>query len=186
MISIRFVAMVIAVAGLFAAVPGAAARQQGPLPYRPDGWIRYHSFHSGGETFRNPSAWKGDDIYNFTANNQTIKRTAAGVYEPGDYFVFQVLVQNDGAPDRFLIQAGGNGDWTVKYFVSKTNVTSDVVAGTYRTPSLATGEMLLMKVKLWVGDPGTFTARKFVIWSDTNPLQRDTVKLKVTYSSCGC
>lgn len=160
--------------------PGPAGR-----PQQPDGWVRYQSFHSNFGTYKDPSPWKGDDIYNQTGQQQTAKQLAAGTYEPGDYYVFQVTIQGDGTVDSYHVHATGTGNWQVKYFHGKTNITSEVVAGTYETPVLD-GTTWVLKVKVWIGNAGTSMERLLAISSTINPIQIDTVRIKASYTGCGC
>jgi hypothetical protein len=172
---------------LVGAVPALAGpRPAGPGVYQPDGWVRYHSFHSGFGDYVDPTAWKGDDIYNSTGKYQTAKQQAIGTYEPGDYYVFQVTFQNDGSTDRFQVTATGTGNWTVKYYVGKTNVTDAITGGIFLTKQLNHGETQRLKVKVWIGDVGTSMERLLAITSLSDSAKSDTVRIKASYSSCGC
>ena len=169
---------------LLAATPTHAA-----ATYRPDGWVRFHSerWDGGSNKYVTPSPWKGDDIYNLTGRYQTAKRNM--IYStppPGLYYVFEVTIENDGAPDRFRIAASGTGNWQVKYFRQTTNITSDVVGGTYLTRSLAHGEKAILKMKVWVGYTDAATTRQLTITSIGNPGRADVVRVKASRSGCGC
>ena len=186
---IRHIAlMIVLVAGLFSASPvSAGPGSPGGVTYRPDGWVRFHSYHYQGGTLVDPSAWHGDDIYNTTARNQVAKRHNVAA-EPldGNYDQFQVTIQNDGATDRFRVGATGPGDWVVKYYRGKTNVTAEVVGGTFMTRSLGHGESVVLKVKVWIGHVDTSVARLLTISSVNNPSQKDAVRIKDSFSGCGC
>lgn len=186
---IRHIAvMIVLVGGLFSASPVlAGAGSAGGIAYRPDGWVRFHSYHYQGGKLVDPSAWHGDDIYNTTGRNQVAKRHNVAA-EPldGNYDQFQVTIQNDGAADRFRVGATGTGNWVVKYYRGRTNVTAEVVGGTFKTRSLGHGESVLLTVKVWIGDPDTSVIRLLTISSVGNPSRVDAVRIKDSFSGCGC
>lgn len=184
----RVALMIVLVGGLFSASPVlAGGGSYGGVAYRPDGWVRFHSYHYQGGKLVDPSAWHGDDVYNTTAVNQVAKRhNVAGEPLDGNYDVFQVTIQNDGATDRFRVGATGNGNWVVRYYRGKTNITTAVVGGTFMTRSLASGESLVLRVKVWIGDVDTSVARLLTISSVGNPSQKDAVRIKDSFSGCGC
>lgn len=128
---------------------------------------------------------EGRQHLNSTGRYQTAKQLAAGVYDPGAYYVFQVFIQNEGPADSFMVHATGTGNWVVKYQRHKKNITSAVVDGTYETPTLD-GTNLLLKVKVWIGDPGTSMERLVTITSVGDPSRSDTVRIKASYTACGC
>lgn len=165
-----------ALLAVFVATPAAAAGHQ------PDGWVRYYQYHSGfGGNIVAPTAWVGQNIYNLSGTGQVAKRTTSGTYETGSYFEFQVFIQNDGSADRFKVHATGQGS-TFKYLHGTTNITSAVVAGTYQTPSLGSGDTYTLKVRVRIATG----ARLITLTSVANSTKKDAVKVKVTYSSCGC
>ena len=169
-----------AVFGVAGAGPAVAAS------YQPDGWIRYKSFKSQSGTYIDPTAWVGDNVYNATGRNQKATHAAGGSYAPNPHFVFEVRVQNEGAADRFRIGVSGNGDWVVKYFHGTTDITSSVVAGTYRTPHIPGDQSVTLKVKVWLGDPGTHVVRLVTLTSEADGTKQDAVKVRVSYSGCTC
>ena len=172
--------------GTSVAVPlPVAGASSGLASYQPDGWVRYRAFHYDGGRIVEPTPWKGDNIYNSTGRYQTSKQVAGGVYAPGAYYVFQVFIQNEGPADSFKVHATGPGNWVVKYQRGKFNVTSAVVNGTYETPVLD-GTNMLLKVKVWIGDPGTSIERQLKITSVGDPSKSDTVRIKSNYIACGC
>jgi hypothetical protein len=127
-------------AGLLVTPALAAAR------YQPDGLIRF------GTTVCRPSCpWLGYHIYNATGAHQTAVEVAIGsAMALGTYYTFDISIQNDGsAVDRFRVKAtGAPSAWVVTYSRGTTNITSAVVAGTYRTPSLAPGTTYLISARI--------------------------------------
>ena len=181
---VRFAGVVVGILATFVfagTVLGAPAGR----PIQPDGWVRYQSFHSNFGTYIDPTPWKGDDIYNSTGKYQTSKQLAEGTYEPGDYYVFQITIESDGPADSYHVHATGTGNWTVKYLRGKTNITAAVVDGTYETPTLD-GTDLVLKVKVWIGGAGTSMERLVKITSASDASRSDTVRIKASYSGCGC
>lgn len=185
-------AVVVGLLSLLIAAPAFAANDADganlPTAVRqPDAWVRYYSFKSYFGTYVDPRAWKGKNIYNTTGVNQTVKDTAAGTYEPGDHYIYQVTIQNDGqGSDRFSLKATGQGNWTTRYFRGTNNITSAVVAGTYNTPSLAAGEKFVIKVKLYIGNAGTNVTRLITATSVANGNRKDAVRIRAEYVGCGC
>jgi len=105
---------------------------------RPDGRIRL----GGG-------AFAGNDIYNTTGAGQS----RIGAAALGRSITFGISIQNDGTSvDRFKVKATGTARsaYTVKYFRGTTDVTAAVVAGTYRTSSLAPATTYLIKARVTV------------------------------------
>lgn len=76
----------------------------------------------------------------------------------------------------------------MRYFRGATNITSAVVAGTYRTPSLAPSETYLIKAKVTIvsydfaGGP----KRLITISSVANSAIKDAVKFIFKLTTCGC
>ena len=185
-VSRRFLAVSVT-AFVLAAVFGAAeAAPAAAASYQPDGWIRYKSFKSQSGTYIEPTAWVGDNIYNTTGRNQKATQAAGGSYAPNPHFVFEVRVQNDGGADRFRIGISGAGDWVVKYFHGTTDITAQVIDGSYRTPTIAAGGSLTLKMKVWLGDPGTHVMRLVTLTSEANGTRQDAVKARVDFSGCTC
>jgi hypothetical protein len=107
------------------------------LPAKPDGRIRQGS-----------GPFVGNNVYNATAANQT----ATGSAGVGSTVTFGISIQNDGmAAGTFGVHAAGSASgYSVKYFVGTADRTAAVVAGTYRTPSLAIGGTRLLTAKVTV------------------------------------
>ena len=135
-------------AGLVVTPAFAAAR------YQPDGLVRmatsgvpgappYTTYHG---------AWLGNNIDTATGAHQSAVTAVlpAGATAGYYFFTFDISIQNDGsAADRFTVKAtGARSAWVVTYSRGTTNITSAVVAGTYRTPSLAPGATYLTHAKI--------------------------------------
>jgi hypothetical protein len=170
----------------------AAAQPEGIRPTavrQPDARIRYWAYKSAFSNIVDPRPWKGNNIYNSTGLSQTQKESLAGVYDDAR-FIHKVLIQNDGATsDRFKLKATATGaqggGWTFRYFRGTTNITSAVVAGTYRTPTLSAGEKFVIRVVSSVGASGKYV--RLITATSVNDTSRvDAVKLVFDYVACGC
>lgn len=86
---------------------------------------------------RGTGPFAGDEIVNTTGAGQT-RRAALG---PGGSVTFTVRIDNDGnAHDQVTIRGtGGNSRFRVRYAFGGQNVTTAVVNGTFRTPSIIPG-----------------------------------------------
>jgi hypothetical protein len=102
---------------------------------RPDGLIR----KAGSST------WKGGNVYG-AATGQTVRQHVRSRHPAKSFW----SVQNDGErSDGFLLKGtAGSARFKVRYFAGGTDVTSAVVAGTYRTPTLAPGASTVLRVKV--------------------------------------
>lgn len=137
---------------LLAVAPVAASSA-----YRPDARIRLwaQSFpppSSCGPVVHYNDPWTGDNVYNTTANHQKVNEDQ---YSGGDCFVtwqFQISIQNGGIhSDRFTVKATGpavsSDSWRVTYLKGTTNITSQVVAGTFKTGTLSPGASQVILAK---------------------------------------
>lgn len=138
-----------------------------PTTHRPDGRIRLGT--SG--------AFAGNDRYNTTGAGQTKSGSGAR----GSTITFGVSIQNDGdAKERFTVKAVGSArtGYAVRYLRGTTDITTAVVAGTYRTASLAPGaaELILVKVSIKRTAPvGSNVSRLVEARSPSGP--KDVVRL---------
>jgi hypothetical protein len=135
-------------AGLLVTPALAAAR------YQPDGLIRMAtSGVPGGLSHTYHGPWLGNNIYNATGAHQTAVDVLSGsVFVTGEYYTFDISIRNAGsAADRFKVKATGAPiAWIATYSRGTTSITSAVVAGTYRTPSLAPGATYLIHARMTV------------------------------------
>ena len=90
----------------------------------------------------------GNDVYNTSGQKQTKSQTV----QPGKTASFSIKVSNDGlsADSLSLKGAGSTGDYTVTYLEGATNISAQVVAGTYVLDNVARGasRTITMKVKV--------------------------------------
>lgn len=139
-----------------------------PAPYpHPDARIKVGS----------TGTYVGENIFNTTGAGQTVTGRAPNLHSV-TYFV---SVQNEGIVAEPLRVKGSASaaNYTVRYTVGGVNVTSGVVAGTYRTPTVAPGAAVLMKVVVTVGrlaPPTSTWTGSLTFKSNIDPSQRDTVK----------
>lgn len=140
-----------------------------PAFRRPDGLIRAGS-----------AAFVGDGVQNTTAAGQTrtvrVRRTGKAT--------FTVRVQNDGnVADQLSVKAAsGTKAFTVVYRRGTTNVTRAVVAGTFRTPTLAPGGSTDLKVVVRptkLAKKGAAITRSVTTTSTGDSTRRDVVSYKV-------
>lgn len=134
---------------------------------KPDGRIRLGTSGS----------FVGNNVYNTTGTGQTRSGSAAR----GHTVTYDVSVQND-APFADALRLKGtasNANFTVSYQVGATDVTAQVVAGTYTTPSLAPGATQKVRVVVTVGaaaPSGSSLSATVLAKSDTDTARRDTVR----------
>jgi hypothetical protein len=114
----------------------------GPAPYQPDGRIKKST----------TSTYIGNDVYNLTADKQTL----LGKAKRGQTRIFDIQEQNDGInTDTIKVKGPGNKPgFSVRYLAGtggSTNVTTKVVNGTYTLKNMAPGQIktfrLVVKVR---------------------------------------
>jgi hypothetical protein len=137
------------------ATDGAGNSTQVTRSYRvaeaflPDGAIRK----------RGSDTWKGDNVYG--PDGQAVRQRVARRHTA----TARWRVQNDGVRADTFRLAGprSNHRWKVRYLLGGLDVTAAVVAGTYRTDTLAPGQQLTLRVVVKpkrtakVGSTRTFT-----------------------------
>ncbi len=133
---------------------------------RPDGRIRLGA-----------GSYVGNNLYNITGTSQS--RTGSALR--GDSITFGISIQNDGTDDRFLVKATGvaSSAYNVKYFRGTTDITTAVLAGTYKTTSLAQGATYLITAKVTVKSTatvGSSVTRLVTITSVGDNARKDAVK----------
>ena len=148
---------------------------------RPDGRVRVGAYGYGTVQVQPAGGpFLGNDFYNTTGAHQTAVRTNAGAAEvEGAWYAWDVSIQNDGnRADRFTVKATGAATraWIVIYRYGTRDITAAVVAGTFRTPSLAPGATYLIHARITIGDGGGNITRMVAIRSVANPAKIDTVK----------
>ena len=126
-------------------------------------------------------AFAGNDTYNTTGAGQS---RSANVGNLGTA-TFTVRVQNDGnSTQDFTVKGlGSTNRFTVTYRDGATNVTAQVVAGTFLVDDLAPGAThdLTLTVKAKAGTPvGTTVNRLTTVTSTVDTTRKDAVKATVT------
>lgn len=108
------------------------------VSYRPDAAVSKSS----------SSGYLGDDIYNTTGANQTRTATVAR----GKQQAFFVRAVNDGdASDTFAFEGcGSTARFPVAYSRGGTNITAEVVDGSYRVADVAPGASATIRVDIGV------------------------------------
>ena len=145
----------------------------GPVPSpavvrKPDGRIRLGA-----------GSFVGNNVYNTTAAGQTVTGSA----KKGKTITFGISIQNDGtAADSFTLKATGSAAsaYTVKYYAGSTDITAKVVAGTYKTASLAKAATVLITAKVTIkttAAAGSKVTRLATITSAASSSKKDAVKL---------
>jgi alpha-tubulin suppressor-like RCC1 family protein len=133
---------------------------------KPDGRIRLGT-----------GAYVGNNIYNATGVNQSRTGSAAR----GGTITFGISVENDGTgASDFKVKATGSvaSAYTVTYLRGTTDITAAVVAGTYRTPSLAPAANFLITAKVTVKSgaaAGSSVSRLVTITSSGDATKKDAV-----------
>lgn len=134
------------------------------------------------ELRRSTSAtYLGDGVYNATGAGQTVATSIRRTQT----VTFVVRVRNE-ATSTDTISVSGPGStpgFTVRYLVGTTNVTTDVVSGSFEFLDVAPAATRMLKVKVTVAANATVGAVKKVkvtATSSDRPLERDAVRAKVT------
>ena len=94
------------------------------------------------------SVYLGDDTYNQSGLDQTFQRKV----RPGFGDQFNVKIENDSNyfGDSFMVTGSpGAARFKITYWYGGTDVTSDVVAGTFRTPDLKPGASVDLMVFIY-------------------------------------
>ena len=151
------------VLALLAALPAAAvvdAHASPSAPPKPDHNPKPDARISLGAN----GALVGDDVYNTTAEGQA----RSGSARKGKSVSFGISIQNDAAaPAHLRAQAEGSAPgYKVKYLSGTTDVTADVIAGTWATGVLANGtsELLIVKISVKAAAPvGSSVSRMVTI-----------------------
>ena len=172
-VPVRAIAWAGPVAFALASVAGSVGAAADSLP---DGRIRIGN-----------GPYAGDDIHNTTGKKQTRRGPRADVTR------FDVLIENDGSGrPRFNVlgtDTEGRPAFTVRYTAGGSNVTDEVVAGTYQTPRLPGGTRHRIRVKVTM-DPfepvGSHYTGKVTIAGASDDA-KDVVKFRVgDTQGCGC
>ena len=140
---------------------------------RPDNWIR--------KSTDTTAQYVGNNIYNTTGTNQTKTRNG---YR-GNTLIFYVKIQNDGSvSDKFYVKGtGSNSGFTAKYYkYDSTNITSAVIAGTYKTALISPGGSVVLKVKITITSTASHGSSRYHNVTSTSyndSTKKDLVRAKV-------
>lgn len=98
--------------------------------------------------FGTSGGFSGVDVFNTSGRNQSVSGSALRSTSA----TYDVTVENAGVfADRIRLRgAASTSSFAVRYSVSGANVTAAVVGGTYKTPSLAPGQSLTVRVRVTV------------------------------------
>jgi hypothetical protein len=160
--------------------------QAGVAIRKPDGRIRLGTHGYPGTTTSYHATFVGNNVYNTTGARQKVTVENSNELE-GAFKTFDISIQNDGnRADRFKVKATGaaTGGWTVTYFHGTTNITSAIVAGTFRTASLAPGATYPIRARITKGS-GNMT-RLVTIKSVADATKIDAVAFAYKQIACGC
>lgn len=119
----------------------------------------------------------GNDLYNTDGTGQTLGAKVSR----GASKTFFVLIENDAqAADGFTVHGDASTPgFAVRYFVGQTNVTAAVVAGTYSFPSVASGDLRLLRAVVTATGAAPHGAVKDVLVTTTSTtllIAQDAVK----------
>jgi hypothetical protein len=93
--------------------------------------------------------WRGDGIYNSETSSDGLHQAAYGRVPPGERRVWLVRMQNEGRRVQSATVSGctsSNKYFRIRYRAGTTDVTDQVVAGTYATAQLATDEEATLRL----------------------------------------
>lgn len=151
-----------------------------------DGFVNFAGYGYGGHRTdalikASGGSFVGNGIYNATAVGQSASTTVGA----GGTSTFTVRIQNDGSlGDRVAVLGlNSSSSFKVTYFSGTTDVTSQVMAGTYRTARLASGARADLQVVIKAKRSAVVGARVTVdvmVASVASPTSaNDAVKAKV-------
>jgi hypothetical protein len=129
------------------------------------------------------TSFVGNNVFNTTGTNQTRSLTR----NQGATATFTIRIANDGfATDSFTLQGtGSQSGFTATYKLGATNITAQVVAGTYTISNLARGSSVDITLSVLVGNSvpnGTARSWTVVATSTGAGSAKDAVKATVTAS----
>jgi hypothetical protein len=140
-----------------------------PFPQQPDGLIRKLS-----------SGFVGNNVYNTTADGQTVKSRA----HRRDVRKFLVRVANDGnAAATFVLKGTSSRGVRVRYLAAGVNVTTAMTSAGGLSFTAAPGAFKEILVKMKVGRHARIGSRKFAMvhasWTGSPLVKQDAVKAVV-------
>ena len=148
---------------------------------QPDGMIRLGpSGYAGAPTSVDHGPWLGNGIVNATGASQTaIWLNAGSAMVAGTFYTYDISIRNVGSgPDRFGVKVTGaaTNAWVLSYRHGVTNIPATLVAGTFRTPSLAPGATYLFSARITNEQGGGLSDHLVSITSAADPAKVDVVR----------
>lgn len=145
-------------------------RSCGPANARPDAMIKIGT-----------EPYLGNGAYNTNGSSQTTIRSVTA----GTTLTYVIKVQNDGNnTEPFTLSGPGSNDrFQLTYLAGTTDITSQVVAGTYQTPAVAPGANTKIKltIKVKAGAPaGANIAARVKATSTIDTTKKDVVVAQET------
>jgi hypothetical protein len=126
------------------------------------------------------TAFAGDNVFNGTGAGQT-----RSLNKQGQNGTFTIRIVNDAYhhQDGFTIEGpGSGGGFTARYFAGTTNITPQVVFGTYQVNPIAPGQSRTITLRVTVGNgvaDGTRRSWKVTATSTGQGGPQDVVKATV-------
>jgi uncharacterized delta-60 repeat protein len=130
---------------------------------------------------KNAAATVGNDIYNRTGLGQNLN---TAITHGGGLKTDSIRIQNDGPVAASFKVRGtpGNANFSVQYLKGASDVTAKVIAGKYRTGTLAPGASVLLKAKITATTPAIGQKTKLSITAtavgDPAGVDRALIKVK--------
>jgi hypothetical protein len=149
--------------------------------YRPDAWIKLCGQSTGCVINPPPHPWFGNNTYNTTARNQTVRQRI----DDGEGVRYWILFQNDGTKTdtytvhgckgtpNFLINAVIVGEWKIPVWRPK-HITQQFKDGT-ATFRLAPGKHVAITLNIVTVKPNLTYRCPVTIVSSGDPTLKDTV-----------
>jgi hypothetical protein len=139
---------------------------------RPDGRLRLGS-----------GATVGNNVYNTNGAGQG----RSGSAPRGGTVNFYATIENDGSePEQLRVRGQASGtNFTIVYRSGGVNITNQVVAGTWKTPVLAPGQVRTIRIQVTVRSSaprGARLVRTFTTASTANPSVKDVVTFTTSRS----
>jgi hypothetical protein len=158
-----------------------------PIAQKPDARVRLAESGYTGHRERQTGPFVGNNVYNSTGlHQQSLVESFADVV--GTYYAFDISIQNDGThPAAFAVRATGTASryWAIRYSHISTTITSAVLAGTFRTPTLAPGATYVIRATM--SEKGEADISRLVTVRSTAGTSRvDAIKFGFKVVACGC
>jgi hypothetical protein len=139
-------------------------------------------FGVDGRIRKGSSAFVGNDIYNNDASGQSVSAKVAAGYA----IEMTISIQNEGNYwEKFSVSPSGAAatGYSIKYFRGTHDITSAIVAGTYRTRYVTPGKAFAIKARVKVLSTaaiGSSVSRLLAFQPITYPYVSDSVRFTVS------